>query len=780
MSPALPQNGPSVAPPGGRRRRWFRLIAVLLPLLALAAIEGTLRLRGRHSPTGYWIPTEIPGELMPNPQFANRFVGSVLARMPRSTRVPERASGKTLRIVVFGESAALGDPEPAFGMSRFLEALLEARYPGRPIEVINTAITALNSYAIREAARDSRRLQADFWLIYAGNNEVIGPFGPASVGAGGLPGLTTVRLGLRLRQTAFGQWLTDHPAAAGDGLSMTQRWTGLEMFLNHQVTADDPRLPAMRDNFAANLRDTVNLGRSAGAKVLLSTMAVNLVDCPPFTSVSAGQTNRPGYAAWTAAVAAARALDEQGALPEAIAAWTNAIALWPEDAETQYRLGMAHLNAGANAAGRAALERARDLDTLRFRADSGVIQVTREVAKAFPPDSVRLVDADRDLRGAEADRPPGADLFLEHVHLRPEGNYRLARLFAEQIAQWLGETGNATPWREFEPCLERLGGSPFAEARLWSQTRALCDRPPFSQQSNAELRNRFIDDRLAEANRGVRPAGFTNAVDRIRTVVTQHPTDAHLREQLARLLQSGRRWADAGAEWQQVVALAPAHVVAWYQLGESLAAGGNPTGAQAAYEHALTLRPDFVEASLGLGLVLGGTGKLDAAVRALDRALVLAPRNLQARVNHGVALVGLGRIDEGTADLRRAAAEHPSATVPLERLAEMYSGQKAYAKSAEALTEASRREPRNPLLRHRLAIELSRSGQPAEAEAEFRKVIEMQPNFMAARLDLGVALAQRSRFQEAIPEFEAALKLQPTNAQARAYLQQARTKLNQN
>ena len=60
------------------------------------------------------------------------------------------------------------------------------------------------------------------------------------------------------------------------------------------------------------------------------------------------------------------------------------------------------------------------------------------------------------------------------------------------------------------------------------------------------------------------------------------------------------------------------------------------------------------------------------------------------------------------------------------------------------------------------------------------RVIAVVGPTAAGKSDLGVALAQRSRFQEAIPEFEAALKLQPTNAQARAYLQQARTKLNQN
>ena len=367
-------------------------------------MEAILRLQGYHTPTAFWIPSEVPGEIVPNTRFAERFVGPTQARMPRSVRIQEHPTDQRLRIVVFGESAALGDPEPAFGMSRCLEALLENRLGGRPVEVINTSITALNSFAFREAARDSRRLRADFWVVYAGNNEVVGPFGPASMNGGSRLGLATTRLGLRFRETALGQWFTERQSAQGEGLSLAQRWVGMEQFLDRQLSWDDPRLPAMRENFRANLRDVIELGLGAGAQVVLSTMAVNLLDCPPFGSASTRSTNAPIFSQWAAAATSARAEDERGAVTEAVAAWTNAASLWPEDAETRYRLGLAHLNAGNLPTGRADLELARDLDTLRFRADSQINQVTRDLAQEFASRSVRFVDADRELRGTDPDR----------------------------------------------------------------------------------------------------------------------------------------------------------------------------------------------------------------------------------------------------------------------------------------------------------------------------------------------------------------------------------------
>jgi len=47
-----------------------------------------------------------------------------------------------LRIFVFGESAAEGDPRAGFRpFARILQVLLRERYPDRNIEIINTAVT---------------------------------------------------------------------------------------------------------------------------------------------------------------------------------------------------------------------------------------------------------------------------------------------------------------------------------------------------------------------------------------------------------------------------------------------------------------------------------------------------------------------------------------------------------------------------------------------------------------------------------------------------------------
>ncbi|MFM1944086.1 MAG: hypothetical protein RI897_3068, partial [Verrucomicrobiota bacterium] len=154
-------------------RRWvFRLAAVLvLPVLALVLAEVGLRLAGYGYDTRFFVESEVGGEarMVTNPKFGYRFFPPKLARTPSPySFVREKAPG-TYRIFVFGESAALGDPQPAYGMGRYLQAFLELRYPEAKFEVIPAAMTAINSHALVDMARECADYDGDLWIIYMGN-----------------------------------------------------------------------------------------------------------------------------------------------------------------------------------------------------------------------------------------------------------------------------------------------------------------------------------------------------------------------------------------------------------------------------------------------------------------------------------------------------------------------------------------------------------------------------------------------------------------------------------
>ena len=52
---------------------------------------------------------------------------------------------------------------------------------GSDFEVIQAAMTAINSYVLLPIARNCAALQPDLFIVYAGNNEVVGPFGAGTV-----------------------------------------------------------------------------------------------------------------------------------------------------------------------------------------------------------------------------------------------------------------------------------------------------------------------------------------------------------------------------------------------------------------------------------------------------------------------------------------------------------------------------------------------------------------------------------------------------------------------
>jgi hypothetical protein len=197
--------------------------------------------------TGFFLSSQRDGQkvLIQNNQFGWRFFGAAMARMPAPICLPQIKGTNTVRIVVFGESAALGDPQPAFGLPRMLEAILELRYPGTRFEVVNAAMTAINSNVILPIARDCAGADADIWVIYMGNNEVIGPFGAGTVFGQQVPPLPLIRANLALKTTRTGQLMDTLRCEIQKPPMGKSEWGGMEMFLDQQIRADDPRMSAV-------------------------------------------------------------------------------------------------------------------------------------------------------------------------------------------------------------------------------------------------------------------------------------------------------------------------------------------------------------------------------------------------------------------------------------------------------------------------------------------------------------------------------------------------------
>ncbi len=198
-------SGPKLRRFRGWRGWLLRLsLLVLSPVLFFGLVETGLRLGGYGYPTGFFLGPDADGKWTTNERFGWRFFPQSLSRDPDPCTLSAKPAG-TVRIFVLGESAAMGVPDPAFNVGRILAAMLREQYPGVQFEVVDGAMTAINSHVVRQIAGDCAARQPDLFVVYMGNNEVVGPYGPGTIFQKWSPSLGMIRASLWVKSTRVGE-----------------------------------------------------------------------------------------------------------------------------------------------------------------------------------------------------------------------------------------------------------------------------------------------------------------------------------------------------------------------------------------------------------------------------------------------------------------------------------------------------------------------------------------------------------------------------------------------
>jgi tetratricopeptide (TPR) repeat protein len=721
----------------GPRRVLFPLAAaVLVPAVLLAVLELALRLLGSGTEPRFFVtvPDSSSPMVTTNPRFGWRFFPPEIARGPVVSRFADPKPEGTFRVFVLGGSAALGTPDAAFGLGRVLEAMLQESFPERPVEVINAALTAINSHGVRLIAREAARYEPDLFVVYLGNNEVVGPYGPGTVFSGFGRSRTLIRASLALRATRIGQ-LAARVTTRISGEEL-ESWRGMEMFLAHRVPATDPRLGAVYRHFAANLEDIVTAGRRAGAAVIVSTVATNLVDNPPFAAVSDPGLGEAERASLERLVTGSRALAAVPG-PESLETLQALVDLDPGHAGSRYLLGRALLSAGRIGEAAEHLTAARDLDALRFRADSAVQEVLRRVAGGREDQGVFLVDGERAVAGAAPGEPPlpGGETLWEHVHLTFAGNYRLAEAIYARAAPLVARGAVVPPPPTAERCAARLALTAWDRERMAREILAMVSRPPFSDQPGQAERLRSLRRQLHRlAVMTVRDGTATEESD--RAVLRERPDDLAVRAQRAAYLEERGRPREAAEEWGELLSRVPG-VLEWrtrraFSWLDVARAGGDD-------------RPDFL-----------------TRAEQEARAVLQAQPGPGAQVNLAVVLAARGRHAEADAiyrQVRRKAPHHRAAGLNWAELPAAWGD----------LGEAERRygvllaeEPSWAEALARLGAVLERRQDLVGALAHYRRAVAADPGLAWVQNNLGHVLEQLDHRDEAVEAYSAALAADPT------------------
>ncbi len=793
------------AAPISQRRLWcFRLIALVgVPLLFLGLLELGLRLAGFGYPTAFLLKSSNHGinTFVQNDQFGWRFFGPRAARAPYAMSIPREQPRDTVRIFVLGESAAFGDPQPRFGLPRMLEAMLELRHPGKKFEVVNAAMTGINSHVIRPLARDCAEAGGDVWVIYMGNNEVVGPFGAGTVFGSQTTPLPLIRAGLALKATGTGQLLDALRRAAQKNAAGNGEWEGMRMFVKNKVAGSDPRLGAVYENFEDNLKDIIAAGRNSGAKIVLSTMAVNLKDCAPFASLHRSDLSESQINDWQRFFDAGVKAQQGGDFRQAAADYDQAERIDDSFAELRFRRGQCALALkDAGAAGKE-FAAARDLDALRFRCDSRLNEIIRQQAAG----DVALADSERALATASPDGKFANGFYYDHVHFNFPGNFVLARAIAEKVEEALKLPASAA-WPALAECSQRLGYTPRDAQLAMSEMFGRFADVPFTFQSNHDEQMR----RLTEATRALPAANSAAALREAQSAaeaaLARWPDDAELWEQLGEIKAGEGDYAGGGAAVQHALDLVPSRgPECWLLYGTLLAQEKKYEDAIVAFKHVSMLYSRADWAGFNLALCLEKLGRRDEAVVEFKRILTMKP-------NYGTGWLALGQLYEEMGRTNDAEQCYSTALTnrvrqadDLARLARFCASRRWFGQAVTNYADAIELSPSDPGLRMeagqvlamlgrheaaarqyqaavelepdqipphmQLGFELGRIGRPDLAEQVFRQVLLLDPDSAEARVALGVALYDQGKLDEALKQFEDVIQRNPKDAIALRYAQ---------
>lgn len=546
----------------------------------LFLLEGGLRLLGSGYATTFFIPSEQDGVLTTNLYFGWHYQQETLTT-PQPCLLPVVKPPDAVRVFVLGESAAMGTPDPSFGFVRILEIMLRPYFPDRRIEVVNAAMRGINSHVIVDIARECSRLEPDLVVIYMGNNEACGLYAPTTPTAflGRHPawipvfhGVKQARIGQLIRRV-FG----DRPDISG----VSRHVQAPAFFAKHLTPPDGPDREFVYRNFRDNLQRICACSVQSGASVIVSTVATNLRDFPPLGSLNnPGLTDLVRKKQWELLFQRGVESEGRGDTGEAIASYRKAADIDDRHAELHFRLARCLLAAGDRDAAKRHFLQARNWDALQFCADSRLNDVVRQVATGYEGRRVRLVDAENAL--AQSPRCPdgivGAEFFSEHVHLRFDGDYELARAILPAAVQALERDRGLAPSASAqvltrEQCARALAFTRWDEVNTAAAMADLTAKPPFTRQFDHAERQARIEKDIKRVTDHIDEEFVADVLRIYKDAIEANPQDWLLQYNLGVLLHQLGRYDEAARELDFVVRTLP-HVPHYrillaYALGKS-------------------------------------------------------------------------------------------------------------------------------------------------------------------------------------------------------------------
>jgi len=366
--------------PQGKKLAVFKALALLFPFILLFLLELALRLANYGHNTNLFIKYPKDDRFMQmNPYASERFFSDTVNATKGSSEIFEvKKSPNTFRIFVLGESTTIGYPYFHNGaFHRWLYYRLMQMYPDKNFEIINTSITAVNSFTVLDFSKQLIQYRPDAIMIYSGHNEYYGALG---IGSTSYVGSNRFLIGilLKLRELKLIQLLNNTIKKVvhvfGNDEIDTRQTLMKRMAARQKIPYGSSDYKAGIEQFDENINQACNLFNEKNIPVFLSTIVSNEKDQQPFTSSGVG----------------------------------------PESAAYYYEAGRQEYGKGNTGSARENFVKAKELDELRFRAPEAINLIIKKIAGKYK--NVHLVDTKKLFEQYSASSILGNETLLEHVH----------------------------------------------------------------------------------------------------------------------------------------------------------------------------------------------------------------------------------------------------------------------------------------------------------------------------------------------------------------------------
>jgi lysophospholipase L1-like esterase len=418
----------------------FTLITLLLPFIILLLIEGILVVANFGHSYPLFIDKVTKNEpvkyLQPNPDVIQRYFSEPRFApnvSPDTVYFSKQKPKQSFRIVIQGGSTAAGFP---YGRWASLQGMLEQRfkrlYPDKNIEIINTAMAAVNSYTLLDFVDEIIAQQPDLVLIYAGHNEYLGIMGVGSaIGGKGGRLATVLHLAFKdwrlyqLMQRGYNKIiLGEQPLQRTDKSLMSQ------VAKEKDIALDSELFELGIKQFSNNMSSLLSKYQAAGVPVVLGNLVSNESGQVPFSSV--------GHVNWKnirANVATAKVSPPLFSLTPDLTS--------KDIAANYFEYGLYMQAQGRYSEAKLAFVLAKEHDLLRFRAPSQFNEIIANLAKQY---QTGLVDVQALFAEYSEGGIIGNKLMLEHLHPTIEGYFLLAEAYSDYIfeQQFLGTASKFT------------------------------------------------------------------------------------------------------------------------------------------------------------------------------------------------------------------------------------------------------------------------------------------------------------------------------------------------